>query len=366
LDLVCLSHLRWNSVFQRPQQLMTRCARGDRVFFVEEPVRAERDGVTVTHTDGVHVVVPGLTSRSDEDPERRLSRLLSRALRAHHVSDFVLWYYTPMAIGFTRRLAPAAVVYDCMDELSAFAGAPPLLRERESELFARADLVLTGGRSLYEAKRQRHLNVHAFPSSVDVPHFARARGGATDPSDQASIPHPRLGFFGVIDERMDCRLVSAVAAARPHWHLVLIGPTAKIERAALPVAPNIHYLGKKPYDLLPDYLAGWDVALMPFARNEATRFISPTKTTEYLAAGKPVVSTSIRDVVSPYGESGLVRIADEPSDFVAAIEAALLEDRAPHISAADTFLAHMSWDATWQSMAGLIRAAIEARAAASE
>ena len=366
VDVVCLSHLRWDSVFQRPQQLMTRCARRDRVFFVEEPIRGERDEITVTHAGGVHVVVPRLTARSDEDPERRMARLLSRALLAHNADEFLLWYYTPMALGFTKHLAPAAVVYDCMDELSAFACAPPLLREREMELFARADVVLTGGQSLYEAKRGRHVNVHAFPSSVDVPHFARARRERVDPPDQAHVRTPRLGFFGVIDERMDLDLLAAVAAARPSWQLVLIGPTAKVDRARLPVAPNIHYLGKKPYEALPSYLAGWDVALLPFARNEATRFISPTKTPEYLAAGKPVVSTSIRDVVRPYGERGLVRIADAPADFVAEVECALAEDPGSRLPAVDAFLARMSWDATWSAMAALVRAALEERAARAE
>ncbi|HSK10440.1 MAG TPA: glycosyltransferase [Vicinamibacterales bacterium] len=336
---------------------MTRCARRDRVFYVEEPVRGERDQVHVSHDGGVAVLVPMLSARTDEDPERCLARLLTGFLAAHGVHRFILWYYTPMALGFTRHLRPVATVYDCMDELSAFAGAPPLLRERELELFARADLVLTGGHSLYEAKRDRHRNVHAFPSSVDVPHFGQARRALADPADQASIPHPRLGFFGVIDERMDLALLSAVAAARRDWHLVLVGPTAKVDPALLPRRPNIHYLGKKGYAALPSYLAGWDVALLPFARNEATRFISPTKTPEYLAAAKPVVSTSIRDVVRPYGERGLVRIADEPVAFVAAVEAALREDAEPRIAAADAFLAHMSWDVTWSRMVTLVRAA---------
>ncbi len=205
-----------------------------------------------------------------------------------------------MAIAFTRHLQPQAVVYDCMDELSAFQGASPTLKNYEAELFSRADLVFTGGQSLYESKVNQHPNVYAFPSSVDVPHFGQARN-LQEPADQAHIPHPRLGFFGVIDERMDIELLAGIAEARPDWHLVIIGPVVKIDPATLPQHENIHYLGGRDYKQLPAYLAGWDLAMLPFARNESTRFISPTKTPEYLAAGRPVVSTSIRDVVRPYG-----------------------------------------------------------------
>src|SRR4051794_1186902 len=207
-----------------------------------------------------------------------------------------------MALAFTYHLRPLGVVYDCMDELSAFAGAPASLRARERELLTRADVVFTGGQSLYEAKRGAHPNVHAFPSSVDVNHFAAARRRHDDPPDQQAIPRPRIGFFGVVDERMDMALLSGVAERRPDWHLVLLGPVVKIDPAVLPERANVHHLGPKPYAELPQYIASWDVAMLPFARNEATRFISPTKTPEYLAAGRPVVSTSIRDVVRPYGE----------------------------------------------------------------
>src|SRR5687767_5401995 len=237
-----------------------------------------------------------------------------------------------------------------MDELASFKNAPAVLKIREAELLGRADLVLTGGQSLYEAKRHQHRNIHPFPSSVDVNHFAQARRIRTDPPDQAGIPHPRLGFFGVIDERMDVDLVDAVAAARPDWHLVLLGPVVKIDAAQLPHRPNIHYLGSKTYAELPEYIAGWDVALLPFARNEATRFISPTKTPEYLAAGKPVVSTSIRDVVRPYGEQGLVHIADTVDAFVEASAACLTAESVARLEVVDAFLAHLSWDSTWRQM----------------
>jgi len=219
--------------------------------------------------------------------------------------------------------------------------------------------VFTGGQSLYEAKRHAHPNIHPFPSSVDAAHFAQARTPNDDPADQASIPRPRLGFFGVIDERMDLELLAGVASERPDWHLVMLGPVVKIDPASLPTAPNIHYLGGKQYDELPRYIAGWDVALLPFARNDATRFISPTKTPEYMAAGRPVVSTSIRDVVRPYGEQGLVRIADTVDDFVDACAAALAEDAGPRLRAADAFLQQTSWDGTWLRMRQLVDEARE-------
>jgi UDP-galactopyranose mutase len=365
-DLLCFSHLRWGFVYQRPQHLLTRCARRRRVFFFEEPMTTGGPArIEVREADPqVRVVVPHLPEAVDgEDRGRILRNLVHELLRRNTIRDYVLWYYTPMALPFTQDLAPAAVIYDCMDELSAFAGAPPELREREAELLRRADVVLTGGQSLYEAKRGLHPNVHAFPSSVDVHHFNRARGPLEEPADQAEVPRPRLGFAGVIDERLDVDLLHAVAAARPDWQIVLLGPVVKIDPARLPRRPNIHYLGQKGYDELPAYLAGWEVGLIPFARNEATRYISPTKTPEYLAAGKPVVSTSIRDVVRPYGDLGLARIADTPTDFVAAVEACLAEvagGGGPG-GRADAFLARTSWDRTWAAIERLLDAAVKAR-----
>jgi UDP-galactopyranose mutase len=263
-----------------------------------------------------------------------------------------------MALAFTRQLKPRAIVYDCMDELSAFAGAPRCMHDLEQELLSRADVVFTGGQALYEYKRHCHPNVHAFPSSVDVAHFARARTPQPDAPDQVRVPHPRLGFFGVIDERLDTDLIARVAALRPDWHLVLVGPVVKIDPASLPMTGNIHYLGPKQYEELPTYLAGWDVALLPFARNEATRFISPTKTPEYLAAGKPVVSTSIRDVIRPYGTQGLARIADSADTFATAIEAALQESAAERLRHVDAFLRQMSWDGTWTRMYSQVTAVL--------
>jgi len=366
-DLVCLSHLRWNFVYQRPQHLLSRFAQNQRVFFVEEPI-IESDAVErldiSNPTSGVWVAVPHLpTGLSETEINAAQQRLLDGLLAQYNIHHYICWYYTPMAIGFTSHLKPQAIVYDCMDELAAFKGASPILKAREAELFRRADMVFTGGQSLYEAKRDQHSNVYAFPSSVDVPHFAQARSLTDEPADQASIPHPRLGFFGVIDERMDLELVKGIADARPDWHLVIIGPVVKIDPATLPQQENIHYLGGKDYIDLPRYLAGWDLAMLPFARNESTRFISPTKTPEYLAAGKPVVSTSIRDVVRPYGQQNMVRIADTIADFVAAADAAMREDtpKSNWMSRVDVFLEQISWDRTQTSMLKLIEEAIAAK-----
>lgn len=364
LDLVCLSHLRWDFVYQRPQHLLSRCARERRVFFVEEPVLEFIDSwwLEVSQREcGVWVVVPHLPDWVNEELVIAMQQsLLDALLEEYEITTPILWYYTPIALQFTYHVESSAVIYDCMDELSAFRGAPPKLRDLEAQLFGRSDVVFTGGHSLYEVKRHQHPNVHAFPSSIDVAHFDQARTITADPADQVEIPHPRLGFFGVVDERMDLELLDGIAQERPDWHLIVVGPVVKIDPINLPKHPNIHYLGGKSYQELPHYLAGWDVALLPFARNESTRFISPTKTPEYLAAGKPVVSTSIRDVVRPYGELGLVQIADTVPEFVAAIDTILQGHAQPEdwLQRVDGFLSQTSWDKTWANMIQQIEWAI--------
>jgi UDP-galactopyranose mutase len=366
VDLICLSHLRWNFVFQRPQHLMTRCARDRRVFFVEEPIEGSTRApdLQIERSHGVTVVVPRLPAELPaSERDDALRRLIDQLIVREEIAAYALWYYTPMALAFTDHLSPVATVYDCMDELAAFKGASSLLSQYEAELMTRASLVLTGGQSLFEAKRHLHSNIHPFPSSVDIAHFAQARRIVSEPGDQAHIPRPRLGFFGVIDERMDVALLDAVAEARPDWHLVMVGPVVKIDPASLPRRANIHYLGSKSYGELPQYLAGWDVALLPFARNAATRFISPTKTPEYMAAGKPVVSTSIRDVVRAYGKRGLVRIADDAPSFVAACLEAMGEDASVRMTQADAFLRHTSWDGTWTRIRVLFDKALRGGAA---
>lgn len=355
--LVCLSHLRWNFVFQRPQHLMTRAAAAFDVVFVEEPEFEARatSSIRLMSRDGVLVATPVLP-HGEPDPEAAVAAQLNRLLASFGGGRRVVWYYTPMALPLARQVDADCIVYDCMDELSAFRNPPPGLRQREERLLRTCDLVFTGGRSLYEAKRERHPSVHCFPSSVDVRHFGTARhAGQAEPVEFAGIPHPRIGFFGVIDERCDLPLVARLADARPDWHFVLIGPTAKIDPASLPQAPNLHWPGMKTYAELPACLGALDIGFMPFADNESTRFISPTKTPEFLAAGLPVVSTPVRDVVRDYGTNGLVEIAADAVAMEAAIAHLLERPRGEWLARVDAALAHQSWDATWQAMHDLMR-----------
>lgn len=363
-DLVCFSHLRWDFVYQRPQHLLSRCAKDRRVFFIEEPIFGNGSMRLETREaeSGVHVVVPHLPDglRSEIAINAVMREMTRQLFTDHDIDKYIFWYYTPMALSFTDHFNPVASVYDCMDELSAFKGAHSALPMLEKQLFRHVDLVFTGGQSLYEAKCGQHPSVHAFPSSIDVKHFGKARNLTEDPKDQAHIPHPRLGFFGVIDERFDSQLLDQIASRRPDWQFIMIGPIVKIDPASLPQHPNIHYLGGKKYQELPEYLAGWDIALLLFARNDSTRFISPTKTPEYLAAGKPVISTSIRDVVRPYGDLKLVEIADTPDEFINAAERILANaDQTQWLAKVDAFLEHISWDKTWSQMYSLIANVIQ-------
>ncbi|WP_240965070.1 glycosyltransferase [Acidovorax sp. SRB_24] len=356
--LIVFSHLRWDFVYQRPQQLMSRLARRMPVLFVEEPVPgAASEFLEVMDPEvGVRVLRPHVSSEGagfHDAHTQAVQALLATYLQEHAVQRYWLWFYTPMALPLAERLQPEGVVYDCMDELSAFRFAPPELLQRENALFACADLVFTGGHSLYESKRTRHPNVHCFPSSVDAAHFARAL--QSDHAAQAHLPHPRLGYCGVIDERIDLDLVAALADAHPRWQIVMVGPVVKIDPATLPQRANLHWLGQRDYAELPELIGGWEVCLMPFALNPSTRFISPTKTLEYLAAGRPVVSTPICDVAGPY--AGIVSIAASRCAFVAACAAALALSpaaRARQAEAVRALLSRTSWDGTATAMANLI------------
>ncbi len=357
-DLVCLSHLRWDFVYQRPQHLLSRFARERRVFFIEEPIFSDAPTTLEisSREDNLSVVIPRIlhADRHTKNVEDLQRELLDGLFNLHDIDRFVLWFYTPMAMDFAAHLQPQATVFDCMDELSAFKFAPPELIENERRLFEKADLVFTGGQSLYEAKKHQHEQVFAFPSSIDAEHFKQARSITEERAEQKSIPRPRFGYYGVIDERIDIALLKEIADLRPDWQFVMVGPVVKITDEDLPRRENIHYLGGKSYQDLPAFLAGWDVAIMPFAINESTRFISPTKTPEYLAAGKPVISTPITDVVRPYGDMNLVHIASTAEEFVAAGENALQENNTERLLEINEFLAQMSWDKTWRQMSALI------------
>jgi glycosyltransferase involved in cell wall biosynthesis len=360
--IVVFSHLRWNSVYQRPQQLLSRIAATRRVIFFEETAQADPlvpDSIELSYPlPNLIVARPILQdARLPFDPAR-LAALARRLVRWQHADRHIAWLYTPLAFELARALSPDLVVYDCMDELASFLDAPPALPKREAELLASADVVFAGGPSLYRAKRALHPRVYCFPSSVDVDHFRPASAVPAEPPDQSALTRPRLGFYGVLDERLDRDLLDGVAAARPDWEIVLIGPVAKIDPSSLPRRANLHYLGQRPYESLPDYLAGWDVCMLPFARNSATRFISPTKTLEYMAAEKPIVTTSIRDVVEPYQE--VVEVADTPADFVAACERLLNEtnaERTRRVARMRELVAATSWDGT---VAAMLEAAREA------
>jgi UDP-galactopyranose mutase len=354
IDLVCFSHLRWGFVFQRPNHLLTRFSKHQRVFFIEEPIFHDgEDRLQIeNYNDNLFIVTPHIKGGLDEkEVQKRQRKFISNLLTNMKVDRFFSWYYTPMALPFTNHLNPELTIYDCMDELSAFKFAPPQLTILEKELFKKADIVFTGGNSIFESKKNAHHNIYSFPSSIDKNHFGAARKIKEDPADQKDIPHPRFGFFGVVDERFDIELLDNVAKAKPDWHFIILGPVVKIDPASLPHYSNVHYLGGKKYEELPAYIAGWDIATIPFAMNDSTKFISPTKTPEYLAAGKPVISAPIKDVVAPYGHNELVHIVNNAEEFIAAAEKELAKTRKTSwLKKVDEFLAFNSWDRTWGQM----------------
>jgi len=335
-------------------------ARGHTVYYVEEEIRSD-DPVPEMMVErcetGIHVVTPVLPTASDREPTLRT--LLDDFLAEQDITDTIAWFYTPMALPWAARRSFSAVVYDCMDELSAFRFAPTDLPKLEDALMRRADVMFTGGASLFESKRHSHPNIHCEPSGVDLAHFGQARHKVPEPADQAAIAGPKLGYFGVIDERLDLALIQDVARLRPDWNIVMVGPLAKITDADLPRAPNLHWLGGRPYAALPAYLAHWDVALMPFQLNAATRFISPTKAPEYLAGGVRIVSTAIADVVSRYRGVDSVRIAAGAEEFVAQATA-LLTQRGEALSVeVEELLQSMSWDRLVERMAAELDKAVE-------
>jgi protoporphyrinogen oxidase/glycosyltransferase involved in cell wall biosynthesis len=356
--IVVFSHLRWDFVFQRPQHLLSRLAQHYSILFVEEPETDDGAPFMQRSSPAPNVTVcrahtPIQATGFHDDQLRLLQPMVAQL--APPGEQVIAWFYTPMALPLLQALQPALVVYDCMDELASFRNPPKQLLQREGALLNIADLVFAGGPSLYEAKKNRHPNVHSFSSSVDVVHFQQALDRTRTHPQQQAIPHPRLGFYGVLDERFDPELVGEVADAHPEWQVVLAGPVVKIDPERLPRRENIHYLGQQPYTALPDLLAGWDVCLMPFAINEATKFISPTKVLEYMAAQLPIVSTPIADVANPYGH--VVAIASGAREFTAACEAALglsPSQREHMVEAMNAVVASTSWDNTVKHMHELL------------
>jgi UDP-galactopyranose mutase len=372
-DLICISHLRWDFVWQRPQHLLSRLAQQHRILFVEEPMtclEVTKPRLEIFPARGcskkqqvniVRLLQPAeehcWIGHNDARTQRTYERLLRDYLNAEGWTDPILWLYVSMAMPFARVIKPKLLIYDVMDELSAFKGAPSELKKYDQILLRQADIVFTGGASLYRSKSAYNPNAHLFPSGVEIEHFAQAAHvNGHCPDDLLNVPHPILGYFGVIDERMDLPLLAHLAEAHPDWSLVMIGPVIKIDPAELPQAPNLHYLGMKEYQQLPGYLAHFDVALVPFAMNEATRYLSPTKTLEYLAAHKPVVSTPLHDIVELYGD--YVRVGRTPAEFMAQVENTLAEtdnQRAIRRTREEQLLAQHTWDNIAQEMGRIIR-----------
>lgn len=351
-DMVVFCHLRWDFVYQRPQHIISRMAKDMKILMIEEPWHRpdEKHSRLITVNDNLHVLQPNVTSIEE------IETVLPQYINNKNVS--VGWFYSASFIPLLNQFDFSTVVYDCMDELSLFKGAPEKLIEQEKYLIANADVVFTGGKSLYESKSQHHSNVHCFPSSVDQKHFEKALNGVAIPADLAAIKGPVVGFFGVIDERIDYDLINNIALQKPDVSFVMLGPLAKVSEDELPRQQNIHYLGMKDYKDLPAYLKGFDIAMMPFALNDATKYISPTKTLEYMAAGKPIISTAIKDVVRDY--KSCVKIVETADEFAQAIDRILMD--APDVFMNYEYaeiLKNTSWDATAAKMNTLIKTTVK-------
>ncbi len=372
LTLLCVSHLRWNHVWQRPQQLMSRFATSCRVIYVDLPeitADAERPYLApqprVAGVDVVRPIFPKALLDTPGHSYKELWRGLLPEVLAMAGSNTIMWVFSPLADYLVEAAKPHTVlaVYDCMDDLASFKDGTAEMRDREARLLAQADLVFTGGRSMYESRKNRHPRVHCFPSGVDIDHYRAVNDPATLlPDAVASVAQPRLGYFGVLDERIDWLLIAEIAERRPDWQWILVGPTAKVEESDLPTAPNIHYLDQQQYRDLPAFLKSFDIATMPFALNDATRYISPTKTLEYLAGGKPVISTSVPDVVAEY--SNIVEIVDGPDAWIAAIERILSappEWLVERLQRAKERLDQSTWDSIAERMWGLMSERLTAR-----
>lgn len=373
--LIVHCHLRWDFVWQRPQQIFSRLAADHPILFIEEPMHgAAEPGLEITEPyPGIVRMVPRLPhgAAADADGEWRLllplmeRALASHALLAKRFNDPVQWFYSPMSAPvLLGRFGARGTVYDCMDELANFRFAPPDITEREQYLMARADVVYTGGYQLYEAKSRHHPNVYFHGCGVDAGHYGRARLASTRvPDTVAFLPGPVFGYFGVIDERLDYELVEALAREFPQGSVVMAGPLAKVSAEELPSLPNIHWLGQQPYEALPALVKGFDVCLMPFALNEATRCINPTKTLEYMAAGKPIVSTAVPDVVRHF--TPVVAVAADHDGFLDAAARAACEPDPVLLREGIAKAMDASWDSTVAAMRAELLAAVQPLRAAS-
>jgi glycosyltransferase involved in cell wall biosynthesis len=322
-------HLRWEGVWQRPQQFLSRLSKRHRVLFVESPILKESSEeptwelLAVPEYPNVTVMrtyFPASRFQEGAWVDAKRAEFLKEALNGPLEGEFtrpVQWFYDPMAApAHMNQFNECAIVYDCMDELSQFRFAPPEIISRERQLLAHADVVFAGGRKMRDSKARFNPNAHFYGCGVDVKHFSRARMPQTEVPSEIRLGEGQLvlGYFGVVDERLDYELIAKLAEANPTWHIVMIGPTCKVDPNTLPQAPNIHWLGRREYSQLPEYTKGFDVCLMPFALNEATEYINPTKALEYMATGRPIVSSAVPDVVSNF--SSVVKVAQSHDEFV--------------------------------------------------
>lgn len=348
-DLIVFCHLRWDFVYQRPQHIISRLSKKYAVLLIEEPIPFKADeqfGYNLKEVSStLHVLQPKVHSIAE------IAGVLKKLPIDRSAS--IGWFYSAAFSALITEFDFETIVYDCMDELSLFKGAPKELINQEKYLMSKANIVFTGGRALYESKNQGHYNVHCFPSSVDRAHFEKARTDIPLPEDIKNISRPIVGYFGVIDERIDYELLQKTAIALPEVSFVMVGPLAKVEEEDLPKEENIHYLGMKSYDELPNYLKAFSIAMMPFALNDATKYISPTKTLEYMAAGIPIVSTAVKDVVRHYDDC--VYIIENAQDFSNAINEILHNKTDAREEVFQNILSETSWNKTVDKMDELLK-----------
>jgi len=353
-DILCLTPARWGDRVRRLQHLMRAAARSHRVVVIEQAANLTEDAPIIACPDragdGLRVFRPA--DRYWSGAASRGVRTSMRAILGNAERDrLVVWANSPQVLSLVSADSRATLVCDFENPLATGAG-----------ILSRADLLVAAGTGAFQASRHLHPNVYLFPHAVDVEHFTRARSTQAEPADQALIPHPRVGFWGTVDERMHFALLDSVARLLPHIHFVMIGAMEHASRYRTAHRPNVHWLGERPYTELPAYVAGWDAAILPYARNEATRFLSPAQIPEFLAAGRRVVSTTLRDVQHPYGASGLVAMADTPEEFAAAIESARRDHSGSWRATADRYLKALSWQSTWGDIEHLVNALLERRA----
>jgi beta-glucosidase/6-phospho-beta-glucosidase/beta-galactosidase len=369
--IVVFSHLRWGFVWQRPQQFLSRFARKHPILFIEEPFFDRKQGAEPDLQ--FHRVMPNVTvmcahvgpewNRNPKLPAKLREWARDGINRINESTDGafekpLLWYYSPMDSAWSLgHFETRGVVYDCMDELSQFTGAPRQLVSNEARLMEHADIVFTGGFELGEKKRKQHDNVHVFGCGVEFDHFNAAASTTTIiPPDIDFMTRPILGWFGVVDERVDYAMVGEMARMRPEWSFAMVGPVVKVDPNLLPHSPNLFWMGARDYQQLPNYVAAFDVCMMCFAMNASTQFINPTKGLEYMATGKPVIGTPVRDVVRQW--SDIVHIARTAEEFVAIAEKALNEPDNDRINRGLELAKKSSWENTVDVMQQLIKEAI--------